>query len=186
MTAHAMKGDRERCLAAGMDEYVAKPIRQDKLFDAITRALGMAVAERPGEIRERDSNGRNQMPQESELAAVDWSVALQRAYGDQDLLRDLVETCLLETPQLVDEMHTAIAVIDPDTLCRAAHTLKSHMRILGAAPAEILAFDIEDAAHQGSVQVSEMLAPLEKHIQQIRAELQAFLSDRVSLDQAKQ
>jgi CheY-like chemotaxis protein len=135
MTAHAMKGDREACLEAGMDGYVSKPIRAPKLFEVIDTVM---AEEDPGGA-ERVIAG--QQPPDHEH--VDWTRALEVVQGDRELLRELVIAFLEECPKFVQEIHTSIDSQDYTLLHRAAHTLKGSMRYFGATDAFNYAFDLE-------------------------------------------
>src|SRR6185437_11761108 len=100
MTAHAMKGDRENCLAAGMDGYVSKPLRPEELFVALE---GLANG------TEAEANGATAAPPPSASDALDRSAALRRAGGDEELLRELAGLCLDECPKLLAEIRGAVA-----------------------------------------------------------------------------
>jgi HPt (histidine-containing phosphotransfer) domain-containing protein len=113
MTAHAMKGDRERCLAAGMDAYVSKPIDPGELFEAIDRvtsARPRAAAPRP----EKAPSGK----------AFDVSGVLSRIGGDRDLFDTMVKTFLEICPRLMRDIETAVANKDSKGLEKSAHVLK--------------------------------------------------------------
>ena len=131
MTAHALKGDRERCLAAGMNEYVSKPIRERQLLSAM-----MAVMGEHGEFRDPApelSAGSGAGKPETESAVINWQAALETCGGDHALLRDIVEAFLEEQPRRVAEIRRGIELPDFELLNRAAHTVKGSMRYFSAS-----------------------------------------------------
>jgi CheY-like chemotaxis protein len=113
MTAHALKGDRERCLAAGMDAYVSKPLQPRELFCVLD---GLAPAR---EDRERAAVGPETPP-----AAFDLAAALARVEGDIELLSELGELFLSECPQRLAEIRQAILEQDAIRLEQRAHAFK--------------------------------------------------------------
>ena len=128
MTAHAIKGDRERCLEAGMDEYISKPIDSDKLFDAIeklTKASG------------------NPDGTEDLSPAIDKEALLKAFDGDWNFLKEVVDVFLSDYPRLLDDLRRAHKERDSDTLMRAAHSLKGMMKNFQAEPAAEVAFELE-------------------------------------------
>ncbi len=112
MTAHAMKGDREACLEAGMDAYVAKPLRMEEVFETIYRLVGASAARRGTEARDL---GTGWVDEAALLAGLD---------GDRALLRDLVAIFLDDAPRIQAELRRAIAAGDALALADAAHSLK--------------------------------------------------------------
>jgi two-component system sensor histidine kinase/response regulator len=161
MTAHAMKGDRERCLKAGMDKYVSKPIRAKQLFEVIEETVGGL----PGPEEAVDAP----LP---EGGGVDWSEALGSVKGDRQLLDLVVETALEETPHLMEGIRAAIGAGDPAALRLAAHTLKGSIRYFGRGPAYELAFQLEEMGRQGRFEgAAETLAALEGEIAQVTSVL---------------
>jgi PAS domain S-box-containing protein len=138
MTAHALKGDRERCLAAGMDGYASKPIDAEELFAAIERQVFRTEAAAGGFPPPAD---RPLPPVETVTAGdfpapldpmVDWSVALKAVRGDVALLETIVETAMGEIPNLLAAVRRAAAAGDAGSLRLAAHTLKGSVRYFGA------------------------------------------------------
>jgi len=128
MTAHAIKGDRERCLEAGMDEYVSKPIDSDKLFDAI-------------ETLTRTSGASDRAQDES--AKLDKEMLLKAFDGDWSFLKEVVEVFLSDYPRLLDNLRRAFEQNDSDTLMRAAHSLKGMLKNFQAETAAEVAFELE-------------------------------------------
>jgi CheY-like chemotaxis protein/HPt (histidine-containing phosphotransfer) domain-containing protein len=124
MTAHALQGDREKCLAAGMDDYVSKPIRRQELFRALARVVG------PGR------------------AVVDWSGPLTQVGGNREVLREIVEAHVEEIRLNLERLPEAIASEAWPEVRRLAHTIKGAMRMFDATEAQQLAQDLERLADQ--------------------------------------
>jgi len=170
MTAHAMKGDRERCLEAGMDDYVAKPVRRRELVDTIHRVIGQPVEESPQET-ESETERASSAP-----GLVNWETAREIAEGNQPLLRNLAKLFLEESADQLTRMHNAIDDGDPAAIQRAARSLKNQLCIFGAAVAEHLAVHIENSAGDGNVNVANAFSKLQNQVERIQGELRTFLT----------
>ena len=121
MTAHAMKGDRELCLEAGMDDYLMKPIRAEQLFHALEN-INRSTTTNPMNNNEPTASDH-----------VNWDLAHRAVNHDEELLHQVVEAFLEEGPQLVETMRKSIAAAEWKQFQRAAHTLKSGLRMFGVA-----------------------------------------------------
>jgi two-component system sensor histidine kinase/response regulator len=139
MTAHAMKGDRERCLEAGMDEYVSKPIRQPQLLAALRLVLGHS--ESPDQ-RQAAAGPADELIA-PEPGVIDWDEALKICTGDHALLREIVKAFLEEQPVRLAEIRRAIDSENYELLSRAAHTIKGSMRYFAAERVFERAFALE-------------------------------------------
>ena len=144
MTAHAMKGDRERFLQTGMDGYIAKPIEVDQLYETVE-----AVVPAPDE----PSAAHDEDLQKSQV--LDRSEALKRAGGQADVLRELVELFFKEHPKLMEEVRQAISNEDAFQLQRAAHSLKSSVLAFGARPAGEAVQRLETLAQEENVSAAK-------------------------------
>ncbi|MDR3620676.1 MAG: PAS domain S-box protein [Paludisphaera borealis] len=124
MTAHAMKGDRDRCLAAGMDAYVSKPIQSHELFEVL-EGLSPVPPNAGGPAAEPTA----------QPVAFDMSAALERLDGDAELMSELAGLFLEECPKRMAEIREAIIRRDAVRLQHAAHTLKGSVGNFGAGEA---------------------------------------------------
>ena len=163
MTACAMQGDREECLSAGMDGYLAKPIRAAQLLGTLDDVLQQVNREIAMSSREFAED------------PMDWSKALEVVQGDRDLLKDIIDAFLDECPRMLDEIRSAILQGDRATLQRAAHTIKGSMRYFGAKEAFERAFELESRGRDGQLAGAEqLLERLEREIGRLQPELTAF------------
>jgi CheY-like chemotaxis protein len=148
MTAHALKGDRERCLAGGMDGYVSKPIRTEELAAAINGLLGEAVTAGPAVPAGADGP-----------ALVDRAKALEYVAGDERLLRELVDLFARDCPALLAELDEALARGELPRLRRLAHTLKGSLELFGARAAFEAAWAMERLAQAGDLGEARRMHP---------------------------
>jgi CheY-like chemotaxis protein/HPt (histidine-containing phosphotransfer) domain-containing protein len=154
MTAHAMKGDRERCLEAGMDDYVSKPVKPSDLVAALERAVPRAGT--AGAAREPDGAAGNVSDPPaaagSTSSVFDRDQLLERLEGDGALLDEIIalyrETC----PALVADLRQAASSRDGDAVYRTAHALKGMVAQFGAPAATTALLEIERLGREGNLE----------------------------------
>ncbi|MDQ3329827.1 MAG: PAS domain S-box protein [Planctomycetota bacterium] len=194
MTAQAMKGDRERCLAAGMDAYLSKPIRSRQVLEAIEKAVGNVARSSsppPKKKRTRSSksavssgeNGKGRFlkspkPTQSDISfRLDRTAALAAVDGDEHLLADVAEAFLIEAPQLLAQAEAAHANGDAAALKRSCHTLKGAVSSFGDHPAVGFALAVERAAaDKDLVAAAEPLRRLSDAVAPLFEDLGALIS----------
>ncbi len=154
MTAHAMKGDREQCLAAGMDGYITKPVRFSDIQQALT---GVATQLRSLAAPAATSNW-------------DKAAALDRVEGDEELLQDICRIFLEESPKLMAQLRQAVAEGDPEAVSRAAHSLKGESAYLGATNVSQMAKQLETMGRDRQLlQASPIFEQLQGEMEQLSA-----------------
>jgi two-component system sensor histidine kinase/response regulator len=163
MTAHALKGDREKCLAAGMDGYVSKPIDRIELFEAVEqRAEGAVSQAEVGVTTPR---------------AFDYDATVERLDGDEALFTELARVFVDDCPRLLRTMNTAIAAHDAERLRAAAHELKGAASNFEATAVVDAARALEAVASQNAMTAAPAaLQRLEAETVRLMTALSTFYS----------
>jgi PAS domain S-box-containing protein len=168
MTAHAMQGDRERCLAAGMDGYLAKPIKADELYAVLTDLTAAAPPLTP--------------VSDAALEAVkvfDEAALWAQVEGDPALLTELVELFTEDSPRLLDELKQALSSGQSRGVAQAAHALKGAASNFGAEDVVALARRLEEAGRAETlVEADTLCLALEAEVSRLNIALGAYVEGR--------
>ena len=182
MTAHAMAGDRERFLAAGMDEYISKPISQERLREVV-RNLGAPTprtSQRPAGAldspKTEDAPVSNTPSAASGGLPFDRDALLSRVEGDVELLRTLVGVFKADRPHRMKEIEAALQASDAAALSAAAHTIKGALSVFGAEPARSIAEELETLGREGRIDgASALVERLADAVDQTERGLDTFV-----------
>jgi CheY-like chemotaxis protein/HPt (histidine-containing phosphotransfer) domain-containing protein len=163
MTALAMKGDRERCLKAGMDDYVSKPIELRDLTEAIKRQTsGLEKSDTAASIK----------TEPAEKAVFDRSGLINRLGGDLKLLNTVIGLFVREIPIEVAHLNQALKNEDAKLVQMRAHKIKGSTANLGAKAASEMALEIERAAGEHKMdRAISLMEKLEHELDRVRSAL---------------
>jgi two-component system, sensor histidine kinase and response regulator len=163
-TASAMNEDRDRCLEAGMDAYLAKPIERTALFEAMDMLLRVSNTEKNGSDRARPTD-----------PVFDAAAALESLDGDFDLLREIIGISQVQFTKHLQYIRDGVATGDPKLVERAAHALKGTAANLLATGVVQASSDLEEMGRAGSLAGSqEALQSVEEEISKLERALSEF------------
>jgi PAS domain S-box-containing protein len=182
MTANALQGDRERCLAAGMDDYVSKPVHPEELARALRRCQPYVrqdevIAAQPSNKVEPEGLGsENQPGQNAPALEAKVMAELRELLGDQapQVLGELIDLYLQTAGSLLEEMRLAVQGQDENSLYKAAHTLKPGSHHLGAVSLAELCGELETIGRSGQLdEAAAKFAELEVEFGRVKIALEA-------------
>ena len=168
MTAHAMKGDKEKCLEAGMDGYIAKPINVQQLFETIESLF----------------HDRQPVDEPSEVPAaagdpLDTTKILERIGGDRELLGELAGLFVGDCPRMLSDIQDAVRDGNADALQKAAHALKGSVSNFAAEAAVEAALRLEMMGrNRDMTDAPQAFTKLEREIDRVREALSALAEGR--------
>jgi CheY-like chemotaxis protein/HPt (histidine-containing phosphotransfer) domain-containing protein len=165
MTANALPEDREACFAAGMNDYVAKPIRAEELVAALKRVKPLA-------------NGDGSSDGVGYVTLDDGALGSLRDLGGDAFLGEVIDAFLADAPQLIATLRRSLDEQSTEELRRAAHTLKSNGATLGAQEFAELCRTLEQHAKEGELDdASELIDRIEQQYRPLEEALAALRSE---------
>ncbi len=180
MTANASEGDREKCLAAGMDGYVAKPIKSALLFSELRRLLpeqktspepSVTSATTSGPVEETAATATNSW-------CFDAQSLLAQNDGNIEFLREIRELLAEDGPALLRQVEVARAGGDFEKVARSAHTLKGMVGNFQAESAQSAALELESSAQSGDPErIRVAQGQMERELTRLNDDLARFLSE---------
>ena len=164
MTAHAMKGDKERCLAAGMTAYISKPVSSREVEETLRLLFPETAATMTTKVEILPSR----------TVAWDRAKTLERLDGDENLLQEVIEIFLEGTPKLLGLLRQAAADSNAELLEKTAHSLKGQLSYLGVSSVSEKARDLEQMGRNSDlVNASNLISVLEREVSILMNEMRA-------------
>ena len=173
MTAHAMMGDREKCIDAGMDDYVSKPINPEVLFSVINKIARKSRSEKAQKRTQPSQGSKTFSPK-----TFDLSGAMETVLGNKDLFREIAGIFLETCPDYIAGIKKGITENDGGILEREAHSLKGAIGNFGAKEAYEVAHRLEKLGEKGEMATAEEeLSNLESALNELASEMKIVLQE---------
>ena len=173
MTAHAMQGDRDRCIEAGMNDYVTKPISLRALVEVLDKWLPKENDDRCAEVMKK-----NETEEDASRSSLifDRAGLMARLMNDEDLARMLIERFLKDIPERISTMKGYLETGDVTGAEHQAHTIRGASANMGGGRLREVAFEMEKAAKAGDLHaawkhIPELEAQFDRLIQAMKKEL---------------
>jgi len=178
MTAHAMKEDRERCIQAGMDDYVSKPISPEKLLQSLQNLLPHKLATGPKATEPEADEPTEAPPTPASTEIFTPSAVLEAFDNDWEFLTSSIDLFISEYPAMLQGIQQAVAAGNDKDLERSAHALKGMLGNFRAKSAAKTALTLEQMGRAGDLATAEEeLAQLETQVRQLEAQLSQMMKE---------
>jgi PAS domain S-box-containing protein len=147
MTAHAMEGDREKCLEFGMNDYISKPVSANTIADMLTKWLSPLLRADGDSAMQSDISSSSSTCADQPVV-FDRSAFLERMMGDEELVQSIITVFLEDVPLQIDALERCLAVGDDRSACLQAHTIKGTAANLGGEALRAAAANMEELIAQ--------------------------------------
>jgi len=183
MTAYAMEGDRDKCLAVGMNDYVSKPLSPTALVEALNKWLPKDAASTEGATGPSDHpTPASYDDAEAENAGppvFDREDMINRLMGDEKLGQAVTARFLEDLPRQVGELKTYLEKGEAESVQRQVHSIKGASANIGGKALYVVAFEMEKAASAGDLEtVKNRLADMEKQVDQLKRAIRAYYENK--------
>ncbi|WGV23514.1 PAS domain-containing protein [Halotia branconii] len=183
ITANAMRGDREACIAAGMDEYISKPVQIQELIDALSKCRPRISADFTTQNKQNPEtsffNSLKTGQENTQFIVIDAKILQSlrdMLAGDKKAFAELIECYLSETPKLIQKIITAVTEQDTQAIWKTAHNLKSSSASVGATKLAQLCKQLEIQGRSNNLQESrEIYLQINQEFERVKTVLLAEL-----------
>lgn len=174
MTANVMQGDREKCMAVGMDDFIPKPVDPGKLRKILEKWL---IGE---QVNQQSSDSEEQVSTESkkqENPIFDYAAMSERLMNDKDLIRVIADAFLSDMPTQIEQLSTLIQADDTEQATDQAHKIKGASANVGGLKLSALVSKMEQAGKVGDIEMMKLnLSVLEQSFEQLKSKMEETLS----------
>ncbi len=167
MTAHALKGDRERCIDVGMDDYIAKPVQPEELFRIISKWMQKIHGDQEGDPELKDMQDGSVIAASKNIS-IDVDAALRRFNNDKEFFKELAKQFVEYLPDKLESLNKAILENDSEAVELHAHSIKGSAGTMGAVALSDLAQTVENMGHDGDI------TSVDSHVDEMQRELDKF------------
>ena len=177
MTANALKGDREKCIEVGMDDYISKPVSLHAIEEILEKWLTDSDdSQEEIELPKVDSEDSSKNS-ESEVV-IDREDLLERLGGDEELVQTILEAFLYDIPDKVKKLRTVIEAGDIKQIEDLGHMVKGAGRNISALAFQAVAYKIERAGSTGEIkETPDFIDQLESEMERLKAEIEMLMSN---------